>query len=124
MRSLKDLIVWQIAIELTVEIYRITGAFPHEETYGLTSQMRRAAVSIPSNIAEGYGRRAARERCHFYDIARGSATELSTQLEISKRVGYLAPEQQTMIETSLHDIIRLLAGLYSHCINQAESEEK
>ena len=82
--SYRDLIVWEKAINLTVEIYKITENFPKEEIYGLTSQMRRSAVSIPSNIAEGRNRGTRKDFCNFLRIALGSCAELSTQIEIKK----------------------------------------
>ena len=86
-RSFRDLQVWQKAMELTVLIYKLAGAFPREEIYGLRSQLRRCAVSIPSNIAEGQGRLNTREFKQFLGIARGSNCELQTQLEIARRLG-------------------------------------
>ena len=83
-RSYKDLIVWQRAIELVKEIYGVTNFLPREEIYGLRSQMRRASVSIPSNIAEGYQRKNRKEYLQFLRIAYGSAAELETQIIISK----------------------------------------
>lgn len=82
----KDLTVWQRAIELVVEIYKLTDKFPREETYGLVSQMRRAAVSIPSNIAEGRYRGTQKDYSQFLRVAYGSGAELETQIEIAKRV--------------------------------------
>ncbi|MES2087925.1 MAG: four helix bundle protein [Patescibacteria group bacterium] len=84
--SFKELIVWQKGIELVKEIYKLTESFPKTETYGLTSQMRRSAVSIPSNIAEGYKRKNVKEYIQFLSIADGSAAELETQLIISKSI--------------------------------------
>lgn len=83
-RSFRDLIVWQRSIELAALIYRLTGVFPKEEMYGLTSQIRRSAVSVPSNIAEGQGRLSKGEFRQFLGIARGSNNELQTQLEIAR----------------------------------------
>ena len=82
--SHKDLIVWQRAMQLVVDVYRSTKSFPREETYGLISQMRRAAVSIPSNIAEGKGRYSRKELSQFLLNARGSLLELETQIEIAR----------------------------------------
>jgi four helix bundle protein len=80
----RDLLVWQKSMQLAVEIYRLTKDFPGEEIYGLTSQIRRSAISVPSNIAEGHGRLSAGEFRQFLGIARGSTYELQTQLEIAK----------------------------------------
>ena len=82
----RDLIVWQRAIELVTEVYQLTEIFPKEEIYGITSQMRRAAVSIPSNIAEGRVRGTRKDFTHFLIISYGSGAELETQIEIAKRL--------------------------------------
>jgi four helix bundle protein len=89
--SYRDLRVWQQAMELVVETYKQTRDFPKTEIYGLTSQMRRAAVSIPSNIAEGKGRSTDRDRAHFFCHARGSLLELETQILIAQRLGVPRP---------------------------------
>lgn len=89
MHNIKELKIWNKAIELTVEIYKATEKFPKEETYGLTSQIRRAAVSIPSNISEGAGRNSNNEFRHFLSIANGSSYELQTQLTISNKLDLL-----------------------------------
>ena len=86
MQTYKDLIVWQKSIKLTVEIYRLTALFPSEEKFGITSQMRRCVISIPSNVAEGFGRRGKKENAQFINIAYGSATELETQIIIAKQL--------------------------------------
>jgi four helix bundle protein len=83
-KSFRDLVVWQRAMELTVAVYRLTTEFPRKELYGLTNQIRRSAVSIPSNIAEGQGRKNAAEFKHFLRIARGSNCEVQTQLELAR----------------------------------------
>ena len=89
-RSHRELIVWQRALELCTAIYATTAKFPSEERFALVSQMRRAAVSIPSNIAEGHGRLTTSEYRHFLGIARGSLKELETQILIAQRLGYLS----------------------------------
>ncbi|MGA8342354.1 MAG: four helix bundle protein, partial [Candidatus Sulfotelmatobacter sp.] len=91
-RSYRELLVWQKAKTLSVEIYRTTEQFPRAETYGLTSQLRRAAVSVPSNIAEGQGRLTRGEFLHFLGQARGSLLELDTQLAIALDLNYLKPD--------------------------------
>ena len=83
-QSFRDLLVWQRAIQLSISIYRLTHGFPREELYGLTSQIRRSAVSVPSNIAEGHGRLGTGEYRQFLGIARGSNFELQTQIEIAR----------------------------------------
>ncbi|MBI4682860.1 MAG: four helix bundle protein [Nitrospirae bacterium] len=85
----KDLDIWKLGIELVEKIYRITAKFPKEEVFGLTSQLRRAAISIPSNIAEGAARNSRKEFLQFLYIALGSLSEIETQIVISKRLGYL-----------------------------------
>jgi len=87
-KSYRDLKIWQRAIELSVAVYRLTGQFPADERFGLTSQLRRAAVSVASNIAEGYGRASRGEFRQFVGMARGSVLELQTQLVIAKELGF------------------------------------
>lgn len=109
MRKHHELKAWQEAMELVKEIYRVTRDFPKEEIYGLVSQMRRAAVSIPSNIGEGAARGGVREFIQFLIIARGSLSELETQLLISKDLGYMrdAPDIQERIDR----LFALIGGL-------------
>lgn len=92
-RSHRALIVWQKAMDLVEAVYKATASFPKEETYALTSQIRRAVVSIPANIAEGQGRRLPKEYLYFLANARGSLLELDTHLEIAVRLKYLSREQ-------------------------------
>jgi four helix bundle protein len=92
-RDYQDLEVWQMAMDLGEQVYRLTGRFPKQEMYGLTSQIQRAAVSVPSNIAEGRMRGTTREYAHFISVARGSLAELRTQLILSRRLGYATEEQ-------------------------------
>ena len=89
MHNLKELKIWQKAIDLAVDVYKATVSFPPDERFGLTSQIRRAAVSIPSNIAEGAGRNSNKEFCNFLGIANGSSYELQTQIVISNKLGLL-----------------------------------
>ena len=107
----RQLEVWQQAMELVIEVYRATVAFPKEETYGLTNQLRRAAVSVPSNIAEGQGRRTTKEFLNHLSIARGSLLEVQTQLEIALHLKYLKTDQVTNLEQRLGTVVRLLNGL-------------
>jgi four helix bundle protein len=95
--SFEDLAVWQKAHQLVLCVYRITGSFPGEERFGLTSQMRRAAVSVPANLAEGFKKRGVRDKLNFYNIAQGSLEELRYYLILSKDLGYV-PENREMIE--------------------------
>jgi len=90
MKSHKDLLVYQKSLDLVTNIYSITDCFPKEEQFGLTNQLRRASVSVPSNIAEGAGRKSKKEFIHFLYIALGSLNEIETQLEISKRLNYIS----------------------------------
>jgi four helix bundle protein len=91
-QSFKDLVVWQKAIDLTVDVYKLTARFPEAERFGLTNQMRRASVSIASNISEGYGRATKGEYFQFLGHARGSCSELETQLVIAKKLVFGTPE--------------------------------
>jgi four helix bundle protein len=105
----KDLDVWKKSVDLVVELYKITASFPKEEIYGLTSQMRRAAVSIPSNIAEGAGRRGNKEFVQFLHISLGSLAELETQIIIAGRLQFIA-EIDPLLNACLA-IKRMLNGL-------------
>ena len=111
MRNHKDLIVWQKSMALVKRVYEVTRAFPHEEMFGLTSQMRRAAVSIQSNIAEGYGRIYDKERINFLSIALGSASELETQLMISEDLGFTANGDNAELSSLNNEVIRMLTSL-------------
>jgi four helix bundle protein len=106
-----DLIAWQKAMELMEEVYKITKAFPKEELYGLTSQIRRAAISVPSNIAEGHGRTGSREFFHCLSIAQGSLSELETQIEIAARLSYITSEQKTRCLEMAAETGRIMNGL-------------
>ncbi|MDR2861886.1 MAG: four helix bundle protein [Syntrophobacterales bacterium] len=107
----KDLIVWQKAMELTQEIYRLAKQLPQEELFSLSDQMRRAAVSIPSNIAEGQNRNSSKEFLNFLSIARGSRAELETQLQICVKVGYLADKDILEAAQLLSEIGKMLGSL-------------
>jgi len=109
--SYRDLIVWQKAITMVTEVYRHTQSFPREETYGLTSQIRRSAVSIASNIAEGPGRLSRREFRQFLGQARGSLIEMETQLTIAQNLGYLNAQSAMSLMTISGEVSRLLHGL-------------
>jgi four helix bundle protein len=110
-RRYQDLKVWQKALELTLEIYRETKRFPNEEIYGLTNQMRRAAVSVASNIAEGKGKSSDRDFAVFLCHARGSLHELETQFLIARELGYLREEGISAIEASIGETGKMLNGL-------------
>jgi len=114
-RTYRELLVWQKAKALAVHVYRSTEQFPRNETYGLTSQLRRAAVSISSNIAEGQGRLTAGEFSHFLGQARGSLLEMETQLDIALDLGYLDQNQHLPLAQEIYQVLgplnRLLESL-------------
>ena len=109
--SYKDLVAWQKAMELVTEIYRATKEFPREEVYGLTSQLRRATISIPSNIAEGQGRLTRGEFVQFLGYARGSLLEMETQMLIAGNLGYLSEQQVNRLFELSTEVGRILNGL-------------
>ena len=109
--SFRDLLVWQKAMQLTVAIYGLTRDFPREETYGLTSQIRRAAVSLPSNIAERHGRLNKGEFRQFLGIARASNFELQTQLEIARTLGMGSPKQIEEAESLSHEVGKMIYAI-------------
>ena len=108
----RDLKVWQRSIDLAERIYRLTENFPASEMYGLSSQMRRAAVSIASNIAEGWGRRSRKDYGRFVLVARGSNDELQTQLVIAQRMGFCNAEQFGEANALSDEIGKMLSGLH------------
>lgn len=110
-RNYRELIVWQKAMDLVELIYQVTRQFPKEELYGLTSQIRRAAVSIPSNIAEGQARQSTAEFRNFLSIAQGSRAEVETQLMIAQRLGYLPQEKTEQILNLSEEIKRMIYSL-------------
>ena len=118
--SFKDLFVWQKGIELINEIYKLTKFFPKEELYGLTSQIRRAAVSIPANIAEGWGRGTTKNYLQFLEIARGSLFELNTIILISYNQDYINKEHCDEIENKIIEIGKMLNAL----ITKLDSKNK
>jgi len=111
MASFKDLVVWQKAIQLSSEIYRLTASFPPSEQFGLTNQMRRASVSIASNIAEGNGRSTKGEYVLFLGHARGSNCELQTQLTIASAIGFCGKQEHEVVEKLSAEISRMLNAL-------------
>ena len=111
MRGYRDLIVWQKAMELVTSVYEATSAFPRHELYGLTGQIRRAAVSVPSNLAEGHGRASRREFHQFISQARGSLMEVETQLEITRNLGYLSSADAAELLAKASRVGRMLNGL-------------
>ncbi len=109
--TFRDLRVWQEAMALTARVYRATADFPKSETYGLAQQMRRAAVSVPSNIAEGKGHRSSREFVHYLFHARGSLWELQTQILVAGELQYVSGEQGEHLLAAAENISRALNGL-------------
>lgn len=112
-QSYRDLIVWQKSIELVSEIYKVTEKFPRSETYNLVSQMRRAAVSIPSNIAEGTRRGSRKDYRQFLLIASGSGAELETQIEIAKRLPFGRGLDYAKADVTLLEVVKMLNKLTS-----------
>jgi four helix bundle protein len=110
-QSFRDLLVWQRAIQLSVAVYRLTHDFPREEIYGMTSQMRRSAVSVPSNIAEGHGRLSSGEYRQFLGIARGSNFELQTQIEIARALGFGSSKLLDEAESLSHEVGKMVYGI-------------
>jgi four helix bundle protein len=109
--SFRDLTVWQRSMQMAVAVYRLTQGFPREEIYGLTSQMRRAAVSIPSNIAEGHGRLGPNEYRQFLGVARGSNFELQTQLEIARALGKGDSKLLDEVDSLSHEVGKMIFGV-------------
>jgi four helix bundle protein len=106
-KSYKDLLIWQKGIKIVILVYQLVKSFPKEEIYALTIQLKRASVSIPSNIAEGYGRNSDKSFSHFLDISRGSLFEIETQLIIAKELGFISDD-----------------FLYQEILSQIEEESK
>ena len=117
-QSYRDLIAWNKAMDLVTEIYRVTHNFPKEELFGLMSQLRRAAVSIPSNIAEGKGRLSKGEFRQFLGNARGSLAEVETQILIAQNLSYLDETETNRLLTKVEEVGKVLNGLLSAIKNQ------
>lgn len=111
MKGFKELLVWRKAHEMTMAVYLVTKAFPGEERYGLTSQLRRSASSIPSNIAEGCGRRSDREMARFLQIARGSASEVEYQVLLARDLHYLREQEFRRLSFQADELQRMLTAL-------------
>lgn len=107
----KKLKVWQLAMDIVIDVYKLTESFPPEEKFGLTSQMRRCAVSVPSNISEGAARNTQKEFVNFLHIAQGSLSELDTQLEIAQRLKFTTQQSWTTMNTKLLEEDKMLSGL-------------
>ncbi len=117
----KELLVWQKAMQLVVDVYNLIRLLPKEETYGLSDQMRRAAISIPSNIAEGNARSSQKDMVHFLHIAQGSRAELETQLELCELIGYISKERLEPVLMQTQEIGRMLSGLIKSTLQQISS---
>ncbi|HEX6769476.1 MAG TPA: four helix bundle protein [Candidatus Binatia bacterium] len=111
--SYQDLLVWQRSMDLVERVYRLTASFPRSEQWGLTAQMRRAVISVPSNIAEGYGRQSTGEYRHHLSIGRGPLLELETQVLLGKRLKYLQPSEADSVISEIEQISKMLATLIS-----------
>ena len=120
-QTYRDLIVWQKSMKLVTSVYELTKQFPATELYGLASQIQRAAVSIPSNIAEGYGRKSNQDFARFLQIAKGSLFELQTQLEIANNLNYLNQDQLSSFSQFTLEIEKMLGSLISKILNNPES---
>jgi four helix bundle protein len=110
-QSYQELVAWQKAMDLVESVYRVSQQFPREEVYSLTAQVRRAAISIPSNIAEGQGRNTTRDFLHFLSIARGSIKEVETQLLIAERLQYTTQQTTATLLEQTQQVGRLVSGL-------------
>jgi four helix bundle protein len=125
-RTHKDLDVWKLSIELVTEIYQATSQFPKEEVFGLTNQMRRAAISVPSNISEGAARKSSKEFIQFLYVALGSQQELDTQLLIAKNLEFLSVERHKQLTEKIDTIGKLLNGLIKYLksnVRQSTNQE-
>ncbi len=111
MRSHNNLDAWKRSVDFVVDIYKVTNGFPKEEKFGLTSQVRRASVSIPANIAEGAARRSPKEYLQYLSHAQGSASEVETELLIAFRLGFLTAEDYDRLRTDLDNIGRMITGV-------------
>jgi four helix bundle protein len=110
-KSYKDLTVWQKSMDMVVDVYAMTKSFPNSEVFGLASQMQRAAVSIPSNVAEGFERGTSGDFARFLSIASGSVAELETQILVATRLGYLSPEATAAVSSLCDETGKMLRAL-------------
>jgi four helix bundle protein len=118
METHKNLLVWQKSISFVTSVYDLTKMFPKEEIYGIVSQIRRAAISIPSNMAEGCARKTTKEYVQFLYVSLGSAAELETQFLISANLGYVDLDKKQKLQIDLEEIIRMLTGLIKSLSNR------
>ena len=118
LKNFKDLKVWQRSYQLCLDIYKITKGFPKEERYGMISQIRRSALSVPCNIAEGYGRKTTPEYIHSLYIAYGSNCELETQILLSGDLGYMKAEELKKLQSDIGEVERMLKALIKSLENK------
>jgi four helix bundle protein len=118
LKNYKELKVWQKSYQLCLEVYGITRGFPGDEKYGLISQVRRAAVSVPSNIAEGYGRKTTREYIRSLYLAYGSNCELETQILLSNDLGYMKAQEKEKLQENIEEVERMLKALIKSLENK------
>ena len=123
-RDYRDLEVWKNGISLVTEIYRICEFLPKEETYGLSGQMKRAAVSIPANIAEGQGRSGLKDFVHFLSISLGSVYELSTELVICNRIGYLSENQTSIASDMCETLSKMISRLIKVLVSKSADDSQ
>lgn len=123
-KSCKDLLVWQKSMVLVQEVYQATQPFPTYELYGLAGQMRRAAVSVPSNIAEGQARQSSAEFHHFLTVAYGSLAELDTQVIIARELGYLTDETAKNVSDKIAEVGRMMNALISQIAKKRTNNER
>jgi four helix bundle protein len=109
-KTFRDLKIWQQSMELVTAIYKVTSKFPEEEKYGLTSQLRRSSVSIPSNISEGFGRNSQGDFKRFVNISMGSLFELQTQIEVARNLEFLSEEQSNTLYEDSREIERMMSS--------------
>ena len=121
MGTFKDLKAWQRSMDLAEAIYEVTTSFPKEERFALVDQMRRSAISVISNIAEGYGRGTDKDLTHFLYVARGSANELSAQIELSKRLSYISDDSFVNMDALCMEVNKMLSSLIYRRENALDS---
>jgi four helix bundle protein len=121
MGTFKDLKAWQRSMDLAEAIYEVTASFPKEERFALVDQMRRSAISVISNIAEGYGRGTDKDLTHFLYVARGSANELSAQIELSKRLSYISDDSFVNMDALCMEVNKMLSSLIYRRENALDS---
>ena len=121
-QTFRDMPVWQLAMEIAEKVYALTDSLPRKEDYGFTSQVRRSALSISANIAEGFGRKHSLDKINFYLYSRGSLTETQSHLEYGRRVGYIRDKDAMHLDSQLsclhHDLNKLISGITSRISNK------